>query len=415
MDIASLVPGHVDHTNVHFQATIHPSQEAGGLSSTIMMTDAEDARAIYMQLYWLCLNGLVNVETTFALEPAPFGSDARFRINYRITRQFGRHRAQVLARFKLTTPYNNIHQTTCFNDNDNDNDDTPSRKTRGSRASTNDGICMSIIPPSQAAQYVATFTAAAHAIQHQWQLPISSEQALNNNNSMAKFGVGGWFELCDRLTYTQLQTFDSGVCEFVRRNSVDLQKHFDLHTYVQWTSVAPMLPEVICLDEDDDDDDDGSVVTTTSRKRKCHFETYAPEAKRRFCCDTNLVTVMPSSISGGGLGVFATIDITAGTTLTQYCGVVAVASIQKPFADQDSFGETHLLALGYGHSSPVADGLRYPLPHRGVGSLINSSRTQRNAEFKIRAVCGGLYKQASVVAKRPLKAGEEIFVDYLVI
>ena len=124
---------------------------------------------------------------------------------------------------------------------------------------------------------------------------------------------------------------------------------------------------------------------------------------------------MPSTLPNGGLGLFATTDLEAGSVVTTYSGYIDL-TCNKPGQSVDhAFDQSHVLALGFGHSNAVAVGLRYPLPNHGTASFINSSRYGANAKFLIKNSRNGLRPSAQVVVKHNISRGEEILIDYPVI
>lgn len=383
--------------------------------------DQEDAKSLYLQLYWLFLNGLVTADATFAVDQAPFGPTARFRLNYSVIRTFdqqpGRHRAELLSRFVLVVTNSlpiKYHEPV---------KSSTRRSEPRTCTSTLAQPLMETLAPKDAIGKAAVFGQACCRLQTQFQLPVEACDVVYPNmmaNPQVTYGLGYWIALCDYYQLTKSNTLHASILKMANNANVEVHKFFETRNHVQWTTTTAMSNQR--------EPSPNPYETDESRKRKYqqHFETYLPEAKRVFdygthdrCSDGDNVIVMPSTVYNGGLGVFVVKPIEAGQCVTNYCGIVNVASTQKPSssADEkdgdDKFDQTHILALSYGNAAANVDGLRYPLAHQGVASLVNSSSDRANAVFKIH--CKNLSKWATIVAKRRLEVGEEVFVNYPII
>ena len=69
----NLLPNHVNHTDTLTQTTAESFVTLDAGEESLLMINGIEAEAIYIQLYWLCLNGLVDSKTIFSLERAPCG------------------------------------------------------------------------------------------------------------------------------------------------------------------------------------------------------------------------------------------------------------------------------------------------------------------------------------------------------
>jgi hypothetical protein len=130
--------------------------------------------------------------------------------------------------------------------------------------------------------------------------------------------------------------------------------------------------------------------------------------------DTSLAIVKPSSICNG-LGVYAAVAISKGTTITSYTGITTM------FGDREDklrdWQKTHLKSLSKGTNAVVLDGIRYPQGGQGVLSLVNSYRgTGRRANVRLKSVPSPLPNPfVHLVADRDIEPDEELLADYNVL
>lgn len=102
-----------------------------------------------------------------------------------------------------------------------------------------------------------------------------------------------------------------------------------------------------------------------------------------------------------GLGVFASTFIPAKTLVTEYCGNVCHDDdVRLPESHK-----THMLSIEFKQS--YIRGLQRPLWWHGVGSLVNSA-IAANCFFEKDIIS----LRAYLVAKRDIRVGEELLVDY---
>jgi hypothetical protein len=395
---ASAFPNHVDHGRTSFY---HVKEPSSTLTRTQTMMNERDAKFILIQLYWLLLNGLATEQSTFSLEQAPFnpsGQDARFRVNYSLSSpNGGTYRVGLMTRFVLVI-VGGVGQ-------DIYDESTVIQQMRATSRHTNT-MCLKQynISTEDALRLHQLFISLSQRVADQFGMPI--KQLTYSFQTLC--GVGHWINLCDALGVCRVNTLTGTGLEYLESHNVALTP-FSIRTYLQWDNTVP--PKRRFIDADEEEEDANS--PTNKKRKRDHFATYEPEAKRVFkSCYNNddpTVIVMPSTIPHSGLGIFAARDIEAGEEITQYHGIVNVASTESPKAGQ--FTDTHKFALTYGNANTTIDGIRFPAPHCGVASLINSAcRSEANAKFSIRH--RRLLRWAVVIATRAISKGEEILINY---
>lgn len=122
------------------------------------------------------------------------------------------------------------------------------------------------------------------------------------------------------------------------------------------------------------------------------------------------VTVRPSSVAGGGNGVFTTAlgGYSEGDFITQYAGTMmsdAQVSAKKHNPEHTIYCSTF--------SRPYLSGLNTPVVGKGVGSFINRRDEENASNVKF------VYRFAKtkdesvwVVAVKAIKPEQELFVSY---
>jgi hypothetical protein len=110
------------------------------------------------------------------------------------------------------------------------------------------------------------------------------------------------------------------------------------------------------------------------------------------------IEVRPSTISGAGLGMFASVDIEKGETISRYTGT--------PITVDDNAASTEH-AKDYTMKISAAECL---VSTHGATTLTHYANHQPNAR------ANAMFRQSGdgvfLVAKKKIGAGEEIFVDY---
>jgi len=117
--------------------------------------------------------------------------------------------------------------------------------------------------------------------------------------------------------------------------------------------------------------------------------------------EPGLVEVRASPIHG--LGVFAARPIARNALVTYYDGERVSWDEAKARAAWVRASCTHMRSVAFGHEA--IDGLRAPLPGRGVGSLCNHARPANAAYWTRDDVVW-------IKAARDIECGEEVLVDY---
>ena len=229
----NLLPNHVNHTDTLTQTTAESFVTLDAGEESLLMINGIEAEAIYIQLYWLCLNGLVDSKTIFSLERAPFGENSRFRIGYCTLHQLTRHRVQLITRYRLLCK--NHASRDYFGD-------------LTSRPSRNVNTChlLAVLPPSEVLARLDLLNKVAIILQKQFRLPVGLEQVFStiNNGGLQKFGVGVWIALCNEFDLTQSNTLTPSVLRFLSGSNVSHQRHFEAKMFVQWigdNNVDPTL------------------------------------------------------------------------------------------------------------------------------------------------------------------------------
>lgn len=150
-------------------------------------------------------------------------------------------------------------------------------------------------------------------------------------------------------------------------------------------------------------DDEPSKKTNTTGN---HFEKDIKFRSTQYIhtlCDTPYVAV--SEIEGR-LGVIAIDDIKKGTLITEYTGTILTRDQFNNY--QYRFQFKNIYVVTYESNTSYIDGLRYPFPLNGVGSLAKKTNTGTNAYFK--QVANGDKRRVYIESLMDIKKGEEICV-----
>jgi hypothetical protein len=149
-----------------------------------------------------------------------------------------------------------------------------------------------------------------------------------------------------------------------------------------------------------------------------------PKTSKQFCGGArdsarigHGVEVKQSTISGGGMGLFATRHFEKGDAVTEYDGHIIDRKTAEHLASIHR--DTHIRSLSR-HS--LIDGLKHPIEGRGGGSFANDLKGHYNVVFcKTEDVIPNFNDPRTgpsdltrifLRASRDIQLGEEIFVDY---
>jgi hypothetical protein len=122
------------------------------------------------------------------------------------------------------------------------------------------------------------------------------------------------------------------------------------------------------------------------------------------------VTLKPSSVVGGGNGVFTTSlgSYRKGDFITQYVGTLL--SKEQVLENQHN-PEYTLLCSSF--SLPYLNGINQPIVGKGIGSFINRRNEENSANAKfVYRFAKTAEESVWIVAEKDIKSGEEIFISY---
>jgi hypothetical protein len=141
-----------------------------------------------------------------------------------------------------------------------------------------------------------------------------------------------------------------------------------------------------------------------------------------WCVGSSGISVRPSAIAGGGLGLFTARDFAKGEVITWYDGAIISGAEAKAYREVDVDRVSHIRTLETGHTA--IDGLKTVVAGRGGGSFANDAnwegggharKDQNNARWhRLEASTrNGLPGPTVViVAKSDLVAGTEVTLPY---